>query len=91
VCHSTRMSAVALKLQQTLATLDPAEATLLERLVNDVLALVQRQGRTKADTAVDANGWPVGYFEATAGCFANEPFDMPVDPPPEPNMAATDW
>jgi hypothetical protein len=85
------MSAIALKLQQTLATLDPAEATLLERIVNDALALVKRRsGKQDVDT-VDANGWPVGYFEATAGAFANEPFDMPVDSPPEPNMAATDW
>ncbi|MBL9117784.1 MAG: hypothetical protein JNJ83_22440 [Verrucomicrobiaceae bacterium] len=85
------MSAVALKLQQTLATLDPAEASLLERLVDDALALVQRRPGKTPDTAVDANGWPVGYFEATAGAFANEPFDMPVDTPPEPNMAATEW
>lgn len=85
------MSAVALKLQQTLATLDPAEASLLERLVDDALALVQKRPNKKPDGAVDANGWPVGHFEKYAGIFANEPFDMPVDTPPEPNMAATDW
>jgi hypothetical protein len=85
------MSAVALKLQQTLATLDPVEATLLERLVDNLLTLVQRQDRMKADAPVDAKGCPIGHFEKYAGIFANEPFDMPVDPPPEPNMAATDW
>ena len=85
------MSAVALKLQQTLASLDPADATLLERLVNDALALVKRRSDMQASDAVDGNGWTVGYFEATAGAFANEPFDMPIDLPPEPNMAATDW
>jgi hypothetical protein len=90
LCQAEAMSAVALKLQQTLATLDPAEATLLERLVDDALALVQRRSGKQPD-AVDANGWPVGHFEKYAGIFANEPFDMPVDTPPEPNMAATDW
>jgi hypothetical protein len=73
------MSAIALKLQHALATLDPADATLLERLVNDALALVKRRSGKQAIDAVDGNGWPVGYFEATAGAFANEPFDMPVD------------
>jgi hypothetical protein len=85
------MSAIALKLQETLASLDPAEATLLERLVNDALALVKRRAPAKPNGAVDANGWPVGHFEKYAGIFANEPFDMPEDSPPEPNVAATDW
>lgn len=35
------MSAIALKLQQTLASLDPADATLLKSLVDDALALVK--------------------------------------------------
>ena len=34
--------------------------------------------------AVDAKGWPVGFFEETAGCFANEPFDYPADLALEP-------
>ena len=83
------MSAIALKLQQTLASLDPADATLLDRLVDDALALVKSRAAKHAPTAVDANGWPVGYFEATAGSFANEPFDESPDSPPEPNEAAT--
>ena len=38
--------------------------------------------RTKAPPVVnppehseplDANGWPIGFFEATAGCFQDEP------------------
>ena len=85
------MSAIALKLQHALATLDPADATLLERLVNDALALVKKRTSKHADVSVDENGWPVGYFEATAGSFADEPFDLPVDDPPEANIAATAW
>jgi hypothetical protein len=85
------MSAIALRLQETLASLDPADATLLERLVNDALALVKPRAATSVKSDVDANGWPVGYFETTAGAFANEPFDVAPDSPPEPNMAATDW
>ena len=23
----------------------------------------------------DANGWPIGFFEATAGCWAGEPLE----------------
>ncbi len=83
------MSTIALRLEQTLAALDPAEATLLERLVDDALALVKdRTGQPTAAT-VDANGWPVGHFDRYAGSFASEPLDEPADSPPEPNVAAS--
>ena len=85
------MSTIAVRLQETLAALDPADAKLLERLVSDALALVHVREGARNGAAVDANGWPKGYFEATSGAFANEPFDMPVDSPPEPNVAATAW
>lgn len=79
------MSAVPQELAETLSKLDSQSATALERLVRDAMALVRS---TKREGTVDANGWPVGYFERTAGCFAGEPFDIPSDPPPEPT---TDW
>ena len=85
------MSAIALKLQQTLASLDPADATLLERLVDDALALVKPRAAKVASMGVDANGWPVGHFEKYAGAFANEPFDESPDSLPEPNEAAVPW
>ncbi len=28
-----------------------------------------------ASEAVDANGWPVGFFERTAGCLADDPIE----------------
>jgi hypothetical protein len=76
------MSTVTLDLQATLKELDPDSASKLERLVRDAIALAQP---SKAKPGpVDAKGWPVGYFEQTAGCFANEPFDFPADLPLEP-------
>lgn len=80
------MSTVPLELQDTLNELDPDSATRLERLVRDAIAIVLVQPATKstADGALDKNGWPAGFFEETAGCFANEPFDFPTDLPLEP-------
>lgn len=79
------MSMLTLDLQATLNELDPDSATKLERLVRDAMALVQPDKKAAPPaTEVDKNGWPVGYFEQTAGCFANEPFDFPADPPLEP-------
>ena len=31
--------------------------------------------------AADAMGYPAGYFETTAGCFADEPLERPSDLP----------
>ena len=76
------MSAIALELEQTLASIPPAQATLLERLVSDALNLVKAKSSLPA---VDANGWPLGHFDKYAGSFANEPLDEPVDLPPEPS------
>ena len=28
--------------------------------------------------ATDANGWPIGFFEATAGCLADDPIERPA-------------
>lgn len=76
------MSTLTADLQATIAELDPDSASKLERLVRDAMALAQP---SKAQpVAVDAKGWPVGFFEETAGCFANEPFDFPADLALEP-------
>ena len=76
------MSTLTLDLQATLKQLDLDSATKLERLVRDAMALVQPSKAKPVE--VDAKGWPVGFFEETAGCFANEPFDFPADLPLEP-------
>ena len=36
-----------------------------------------------APLAADAMGYPVGYFKATAGSFADEPLERPTDLPQE--------
>ena len=69
-------------LQATLKELDPESATKLERLVRDAIALAL-PSKSKSG-AVDANGWPVGYWEKYAGCLAGEQWDLPADPPPDP-------
>lgn len=78
------MSTLALDLQATLKELDADSASKLERLVRDAMTLVRPASRIAPPGAVDKNGWPVGFFEETAGSFANEPFDFPADLPLEP-------
>lgn len=31
------------------------------------------EDESETNTEVDANGWPIGFFEATAGVFQDEP------------------
>lgn len=76
------MSSICYDLERTLARLDPGAAAALERLVRDSLALVETQ--KVHGQALDARGWPAGYFESTSGSFAGEPLDAPADPPAEP-------
>lgn len=71
------MSTVALELDQTLRELDSDTASLLERALRDALALAQR--RRQAAPQLNAMGYPAGYFETTAGSFANEPLEPSGD------------
>ncbi len=66
---------LALDLDRALSRLDSGTAALLERTVRDALALAER--RAERNAATDAAGYPVGYFETTAGSFANEPLEAP--------------
>jgi hypothetical protein len=77
------MSTVTLELQATLDKLDSEAASRLERLVRDALALAQPAANCSGAERLDKNGWPMGFFEETAGSFANEPFDFPADLPLE--------
>lgn len=76
------MSAVPQELEQTLSQLDSQSAVALERLVRDAMALAHSAKRVGA---VDAKGWPVGYFEKYTGCLAGDDWQPPADPPPEPS------
>ena len=73
------MSPLANDLDNVLRQLDPQTATLLERAVRDALALAEHRQRNSH--SVDELGYPVGYFEATAGSFAKEPLEAPRDLP----------
>jgi hypothetical protein len=75
------MSLLAFDLERLLSQLDSDTAALLERAVRDALALAERRAASAAVT--DALGYPAGYFEATAGSFANEALDAPADLPLE--------
>lgn len=80
------MSGVVLELDRMLRQLDSDTAVLLERAVRDALALAEHRVAWRAET-VDPLGYPTGYFEATAGSFADEPLELPVDHPPETREA----
>jgi hypothetical protein len=78
------MSAIAQELDRTLRSLDPQAALSLTSAVNEVLAKFRPlKSRDPGD-----NGWPAGYFEATAGAFAEEPFERPEQREPQ---TREDW
>ena len=75
------MNELARDLDRILCLLDSETARLLERTVRDALALAER--RAARGEATDPLGYPVGYFETTAGSFADEPLDAPEELPLE--------
>ena len=70
------MSTVVEELDAALKSADAKVAHRLERLVRDALALAN-----VVPEKTDANGWPEGYFEKTAGCLAGEEFERPEQLP----------
>jgi len=89
------MHAVAKQLDETLNRLDAAAAAELERAVREVLearaanaAPASGSDDPWAGVERDAMGYPEGYFERTAGSFANEPLERPPQPPLEERA---DW
>jgi hypothetical protein len=75
------MNALAYDLATTLDRLDSETAALLEKAVRDSLALAER--RSTLAPLTDSLGYPVGYFEATAGSFADELLEAPGELPLE--------
>lgn len=72
------MSSVINDLANALRQADPQTAHLLECAVRDSLALAERR---RPATNLDALGYPLGYFENTAGSFADEALDRQTDLP----------
>ena len=70
------MHPLANELEQTLGKLESRSALALERWVRDAIALAQPAITTGTVDSI-GNRWPIGYFQKTAGSFANEPFDLP--------------
>ena len=81
------MTSLAIEVDRVLNRLDPVTSELFDRTVRDAIALADRIAPTKQE-AVDAMGYPVGYFEENFGALAGQPFDEPDDPPPQ---AREDW
>jgi hypothetical protein len=64
------MNEVAQLLDVKLKTLDRERALKLEKLVREAIEQIDRQA-----TPTDSLGWPEGYFDETAGAFADEEFE----------------
>ena len=73
------MHDISQQLDQLLGRLDSETAYLLEKTVRDAVALARKKNQSLS--ATDAMGYPVGYFEATAGSFADEALERPADLP----------
>ncbi len=41
--------------------------------LDEVINLPLEKRGSKLGTETDANGWPLSFFEATAGCLADDP------------------
>ena len=81
------MTSLAAEVDRVLNRLDPVTSELFDRAVRDAIALAERTAPAETQ-AVDAMGYPMGYFEELVGSFANEPLEEPDDPPPKP---CEDW
>lgn len=71
------MHDISYELDEMLDRLDPQTAGLLKQTVRDAVALAGQ--RLETVTSIDNLGYPVGYFEATAGGFEDEPLEGPAD------------
>ena len=54
---------------------------LLKELQQHLAFLVGQHGKNGGGAEAAEAGWPKGYFEATAGAFANEPLERPPQLP----------
>lgn len=62
------MNKIAKILDEKLQSLDPKQAEALASTVLEAIKQIDRSNDA-------ANGWPEGYFEETAGSFADEPLE----------------
>lgn len=65
------MSPLARELEEKLQSLDPERAKYLEALIREAFEKVE------SEETPPKQGWPVHYFEETAGALAGEEFERP--------------
>ncbi len=77
------MTALEAEISETLKALEPSRARALEAAIHNLLVVVRPE--KIAPPEVDANGWPIGYWESVVGCLdEDDDWQPPADPPPEP-------
>ena len=77
------MTSLAADVDRALTELPPKARNEFEQTVRQALEEARRQSVWEG-VPTDEKGYPLGYFEETAGCFASEPFDEPVELPLPP-------
>jgi hypothetical protein len=65
--------------EAAISELQAAPEPVVREALEFILFLKSRTGT--AAGKVDAMGYPAGYFDSTAGSFANEPLERPGQPP----------
>lgn len=65
-----------------IAELQNAPESVAREALEFIVALKRRSGSPSG--GLDPMGYPVGYFEHTAGSFANEPLERPTQLPLNP-------
>lgn len=81
------MTDLALEVDRVLSSLAPIARRNFEHEVR--LLLKRAEVKSPWDgVPLDAKGYPIGYFEQTAGALAGEPFDEPEE---LPMQVREDW
>ena len=71
------MSTLAIELDTIMNGIDPITAARLDRAVRDVMALAKPHISGEKVARLAEKGFPPGYFDQTAGAFADLEFDRP--------------
>ncbi len=69
------MSALTTELEQALPHLDARTKEFVERVIREAIDLARSTETQSPSIPLDANGYPVGYFDSTFGSFASEPLE----------------
>ena len=81
------MTELAIEIDQVMVRLAPKARIEFEQSVREALLRAERDSVWEG-VPKDALGYPIGYFEQTAGSLANEPFEEPLE---LPMQVREDW